>query len=111
MNNRESNAKELHFGAALNLIAPAAQTEPWFLTIDNSISFPILGSQGMGRAEVIVLLFSAIQIIGIADRFADEATKNGEPVGEMKPICNSYYGLIAKVAERIEILKSKPSDN
>jgi hypothetical protein len=29
----------------------------------------------------------------------------------MKPICNSYYGLIAKVAERIEILKSKPSDN
>jgi hypothetical protein len=111
MNNRESNAKELHFGAALNLIAPAAQTEPWFLTIDNSISFPILGSQGMGRAEVIVLLFSAIQILGIADRFTDEATKNGEPVGEMKPICNSYYELMQKVAERIQILETKPSDN
>jgi hypothetical protein len=111
MNNKESNAKELYFGAALNLIAPAAKTEPWFLTIDNSLSFPILGSQGIGREEVITLLSSAIQMLGIADRFANEACKNGEPAGEMKPICNSYYGLIAKVAERIEILKSKPSDN
>ena len=111
MNNRQSNAKELQYGSVLNLVPPALKTDCWFLTVDNLFSFPLNGSQGLSREEVIILLSSAIQILGIADRFAGEACKNGKPVGEMKPICNSYYGLIAKVAERIEILKSKPSNN
>jgi hypothetical protein len=103
--NNNSNAKELHFGSVLNLVPPALNTDCWFLTVDNLFSFPLNGSQGLSREEVVALLTTSVHLVGITERFANESMKDLAMNGEQRPIFDAYYGLMKKVAERIQILK------
>jgi hypothetical protein len=59
----------------------------------------------IGLTDAELLLTTSVHLVGITERFANESMKDLAMNGEQRPIFDAYYGLMKKVAERIQILK------